>query len=141
MADQRRPQASTIALRGRLRHIWHTVNGLVTLLDVLSKLGFWLYRGSLRQTMIVTVMLGAVLLMDQKIDAIGMIPRQVLTGTGAILIVSCFSGLLLMFISGSFALSQLTLTEAKGSNLLEEMKQSRAIEHRQRLWNRVIQYK
>ena len=85
-------------------------------------------------------MLDAVLLVDQKIDAIGMMPRQVLTGTGAILIVSCFGGLLLMFISSSFAISQLMLAEAKSSNLIEEMKKSRAIEHRQRLWNRVIQY-
>ena len=41
----------------RVRRAWHTINGLVTLSDILGTVGFWLFRGTLRRTAGVAVAL------------------------------------------------------------------------------------
>jgi hypothetical protein len=127
-------------VRTKIRNAWYTVNGLITLTDILNKLGLWLYRGTARRTIGVAIALGTVFLLG-KSDTLNTINfKQALTGTGSILILSCIGGILLMALSGQFARSQLVLAEAKGANLLEDMKRSRAAEHCERLWLGVFKY-
>lgn len=100
-AGEQRTRAHGRKLHRRLRRAWHSVIGLLTILDLLSKLGFWLYRGTMRRTMGVTVALGAVLVPGQQVNA-GMTLKQALTGTGLILAMSCLGCLLLMVLRGPF---------------------------------------
>lgn len=115
---------------------------MLTFADVLSTIGFWLFRGTFKRTLGVAIAITAMLLFDMKTTFInlGISPKSALGVTGAVLVVSCIGGGLLMLVSGSFSRAVLTLSEAKGSNLLEDMKKSRAKHHRDRLWDRVFRY-
>ncbi len=123
----------------RLRILWNDVNGLLTIADVLGLVGFWLYRGTFRRTMAVGITLGGLLLLGQQVET-GISARAAMTGTGLILIISCLGGLTLMFVSGSFSKHFLMLAEAKGSNLLEDMKRARSDIHAAALWSHVFHY-
>jgi hypothetical protein len=127
-------------MRRRVADTWHMVNGLVTIPDLLSKLGFWLYRGTMKRTIAVGIALMSVYVAGSAAQRDLITAKQAFNATGAILMISFMGGLLLMALSGSVARSQLTLGEAKGSNLLEDMKKSRAVEHRDRFWQRVFRY-
>ena len=67
------------------------------------------------------------LLFDMKTTFfnLGISAKSALGVTGAVLVISCIGGALLMIVSGSFSRAVLTLSEAKGSNLLEDMKKAR----------------
>lgn len=117
----------------RVRRFFQQFNGLMTVPDFLGVIGFWLYRGTVRRTMSVGVALFALMLVGKKFDI-----WQALTGTWTIFLISCLGGITLMVLSGSVAKSQLTLGEAKGSNLLEDMKMDRADEHCLHLWKHVF---
>ena len=127
---------------GRFRNAWQTVSGLVTLSDVLGTVGFWLYRGTLRRTLLFVIALGGALLADRNSSLVNLgLSTKAAVGTASIVFaVSCFGGALLMFVGGSFSKSALKLGEAKGGNLLEDMKKSRHNLHRERLWNHVFRY-
>ncbi len=129
-------------LSRRLNETWQTVNGLLTITDMLAKLGFWLYRGTMRRTAGVAFALLTVVFVGKSdaIQAADLTLKQAISATGVILLISFIGGLAIMGVSGSFARSQLTAAEAKGSNMLEEMKKARAIEHRDSLWHRVFRY-
>ncbi len=127
---------------GRVRNAWQTFSGLVTLSDVLGTIGFWLYRGTLRRTLLLIIALGGALLADKKSDMVNLgLTTRAAVGTASIVFaVSCFGGAALMFIGGSFSRSALRLGEAKGGNLLEDMKKARQPIHRERLWRHVFRY-
>lgn len=127
---------------GRVRNAWQTLSGLVTLSDVLGTVGFWLYRGTFRRTMLFVIALGGALLADRNSSLVNLgLSTKAAVGTASIVFaVSCFGGALLMFVGGSFSKSALKLGEAKGGNLLEDMKKSRQTIHRERLWQHVLQY-
>ena len=126
----------------RVRNAWQTLSGLVTLSDVLGTVGFWLYRGTFRRTMLFIIALGGAWLADRNSNLVNIgLSTKAAVGTASIVFaVSCFGGALLMFVGGSFSKSALKLGEAKGGNLLEDMKKSRQAIHRERLWNHVLQY-
>ncbi len=127
---------------GRVRNAWQTLSGLVTLSDVVGTIGFWLYRGTLRRTMLFVIALGGALLADRNSSLVNLgLSTKAAVGTASIVFaVSCFGGALLMFVGGSFSKAALRLGEAKGGNLLEDMKKSRQPLHRDRLWNHVYRY-
>lgn len=129
----------TVPVLRKLRNLWGEVNGLVTIADLLEIAGFWLYRGTTRRTMSVAVAFAGLLLIDHKVD-IGVSLESALTGTSTIFVLSFLGGVVLMLISGSIVRSHETLAEAKGSNLLEDMKKARAGEHRQKLWDHVYSH-
>lgn len=126
----------------RVRRAWHTLSGLVTLSDVMGTIGFWLYRGTLRRTMLFVLAMGGALLADRSSETVklGISTRAALGTASFVFVVSCFGGALLMFIGGSFSKAALKIGEAKGGNLLEDMKKSRQPIHRERLWNHVYRY-
>ncbi|MHC4995323.1 MAG: hypothetical protein ACYTGQ_09755 [Planctomycetota bacterium] len=119
----------------KIKHTWQNVNGLITLPDLFNVVGFWLYRGTMRRTVYVAIPLIFLAVVDGNLKK-----GHALTGTSIVLVVSFLGGLLLMSISGSFAKKQLTLAEAKGANLLEDMKKDRADIHCAELWRRVFRY-
>jgi len=129
------------SIKRRAYRAWHSVNGLVTIPDLLAKLGFWLYRGTMKRTVGVGIALMSVMFVGthEAIDS-SLTFKQAVSATSIILLISFVGGLMLMGISGSFARSQLTAGEAKGSNMLEEMKKQRAVAHRDRLWDQVFKY-
>jgi len=123
----------------RVRTAWHTISGLVTLSDVLGTIGFWLYRGTLRRTMLFAIAMGGALLADRN-DSLGISTKAAVGTASVVFAVSCFGGALLMFVGGSFSKAALKLGEAKGGNLLEDMKKCRQPMHRDRLWKHVFRY-
>jgi len=127
---------------GRMRNAWQTLSGLVTLSDVLGTIGFWLYRGTLRRTLLFVIALGGAMLADKNSQLVNLgLTTRAAVGTASIVFaVSCLGGAALMFIGGSFSKSALRLGEAKGGNLLEDLKKSRQPIHRERLWNHVFRY-
>ena len=126
----------------KVRRAWHTISGLVTLSDIMGTVGFWLFRGTFRRTTGVAVALFTVFVIDKKTPDhdLGVTLKTAIGGTSLIFAVSCIGGLILMFLGGSFSKSALMLSEAKGSNLLEDMKKSRQPIHCRRLWQRVFRY-
>lgn len=124
----------------RVKTAIQTVSGLMTLADVLSTIGFWLYRGTMRRTVGMAIALFTVFVLSKKTTRFDVAFSTVVGGTGLILIGSCLGGALLMFISGSFSRSVLLVGEAKGINLLEDMKKARASIHCRRFWRRVFVY-
>lgn len=129
-----------MALR-RIKSAWQMVNGLVTVLDVLGFIGFWLFRGTLKRTIAVAVALLVVVFIGSKTDSdYSLTLQQAFKGTGLIFILSCLGGAALMLVSGSFSKAAMNIAEAKGSNLLEDMKKARKESHRDKLWQRVYRY-
>jgi hypothetical protein len=124
----------------RVKIAFQTIRGLLTLADVLGTIGFWLYRGTMKRTLGIAIALLTIFMFGQKSDKFDFSFSTVMGGTGLILIISCIGGAILMFISGSFSKSVLRAGEAKGSNLLEDMKKARASVHCRRFWNRVFRY-
>ncbi len=126
----------------KVRRAWRTITGLVTLSDIMGTVGFWLFRGTFRRTTGVAVALFTVFVIDKKTPDydLGVTLKTAIGGTSLIFAVSCIGGLILMFLGGSFSKSALMLSEAKGSNLLEDMKKSRQPIHCRRLWQRVFRY-
>lgn len=114
------------------------LRGLITFADVLAWVGFWLYRGTLRRTTAVAVTMFFLYVLGQKVNT-GMTIQSAVTGTGLILLLSCVGGFALMLISGSFSRYFLYIAEAKGSNLLEEMKKNRGTTHAAAIWHHVIE--
>jgi len=117
--------------------MWDDFSGLVTPADLLGVVGLWLYKGTAKRTMAVALTFGGLLLLGKKVET-GMSLGSALSGTGLILVVSFLGGIVLMVLSGSVARRDLKLAEAKGSNLLENMKKSRASLHAQELWDSVF---
>ena len=124
----------------RVKNLITSYVGLITLADVLGVLGYWLYKGTVRRTVAVGLILLILMIVGKRVEILGIGWESAVTGTGGILVISCIGGLMLMAISGSFSRSVLALAEAKGSNLLEDMKRSRMFEHSRRLWERVLRY-
>ncbi len=122
-----------------VRRIWEDLNGLVTPADVLGVVGLWLYKGTARRTTAVALTFAGLLVLRKKVDT-GVSLSSALSGTGLILLVSFLGGIVLMVLSGSVARRDLKLAEAKGSNLLENMKKSRAAIHADGLWDHVFVY-
>lgn len=119
----------------KVKHAWQNINGLMTLPDFFGLVGFWLYRGTMRRTLLVAAPLLGLVAIDKNLQG-----SHAITGMAIILLISFFGGLLLMSAGGSFAKKQLTLAEAKGANLLEDMKIDRADTHCTELWRRVFRY-
>lgn len=120
---------------------WHNINGLVTVGDILAMIGFWLYRGTAKRTTAVAIAFFTLFLLGSKTQVdTGISLANAFTGTGLVMIASFFGGLALMFVSGSLARQALALAEAKGSNLLEDMKKARQPEHAATLWKCIYQY-
>ncbi|MEO1236671.1 MAG: hypothetical protein AAFX76_07780 [Planctomycetota bacterium] len=117
--------------------IWEDFNGLITPADLMGVAGMWLYKGTARRTTAVALTFGGLLLLGRKVET-GVSLGSALSGTGLILLVSCLGGLTLMVMSGSVARRDLMLAEAKGANLLENMKKSRAAVHADGLWRSVF---
>ncbi|MCC5829483.1 MAG: hypothetical protein JJU36_08545 [Phycisphaeraceae bacterium] len=117
---------------------FHDLRGLITLADLFAWLGFWLYRGTLRRTMAVGIAMLGLWILGRRIDT-GMTMQSAATGTGLILLISCLGGFLLMLISGGFSRYFLQIAEAKGSNLLQEMKKSRGKVHAEALWQHAFE--
>jgi len=122
-----------------VRRLWEDFNGLVTPADVLGVVGLWLYKGTARRTTAVALTFAGLLVLRKKVDT-GVSLGSALSGTGLILLVSFLGGIVLMVLSGSVARRDLKLAEAKGSNLLENMKKSRATIHADGLWDHVFVY-
>lgn len=122
-----------------VRRIWEDFNGLVTPADLLGVVGLWLYKGTARRTTAVALTFAGLLVLRKKVDT-GVSLSSALSGTGLILLVSFLGGIVLMVLSGSVARRDLKLAEAKGANLLENMKKSRAKIHADSLWNHVFIY-
>lgn len=122
-----------------LRRIWEDYNGLVTPADLLGVVGLWLYKGTAKRTMAVGLTFAGLLLLGKKVET-GVSWHSAISGTGLILLVSFIGGIVLMVLSGSVARRDLKLAEAKGSNLLENMKKSRAPKHADALWDGVFVY-
>lgn len=121
----------------KLRRVWDDFSGLVTPADLLGVVGLWLYKGTAKRTMAVGLTFAGLLLLGKKVDT-GLSVGSALSGTGLILLVSFLGGITLMVLSGSVARRDLKLAEAKGSNLLENMKKSRAELHADGLWEHVF---
>ncbi|MBB6428424.1 hypothetical protein [Algisphaera agarilytica] len=121
------------------RRIWEDFNGLVTPADLMGVVGLWLYKGTARRTMAVALTFAGLLVLRKKVDT-GVSLGSAVSGTGLILLVSFLGGIALMVLSGSVARRDLKLAEAKGSNLLENMKKSRASIHADVLWDHVFKY-
>ncbi|MEM1107161.1 MAG: hypothetical protein AAGH99_00540 [Planctomycetota bacterium] len=121
------------------RRIWEDFNGLVTPADLMGVVGLWLYKGTARRTMAVALTFAGLLVLRKKVDT-GVSFGSAVSGTGLILLVSFLGGIVLMVLSGSVARRDLKLAEAKGSNLLENMKKSRANLHADVLWDQVFKY-
>ncbi|MBI1375009.1 MAG: hypothetical protein GC159_20010 [Phycisphaera sp.] len=124
----------------RLKQTWDTYSGLFTLADLMGFVGFWLYKGAFRRTIGVALVLGGMLLLGKKVDALGVDLKTALSGTGAFFVFSFVGGFSLMLVSGTFSKAALTKGETKGSNLLEDMKKDRKEIHRDRLWHQVYRY-
>ena len=126
----------------KVRNAWRTFSGLMTFSDVLGTIGFWLYRGTMRRTLLFIIGLTAIYIADQKSEMFqfGMTMKKAVGGAGAVFLVCFVGGALLMFLGGSFSKAALTSGEAKGSNLMEDMKKSRQPIHRERLWQNVIRH-
>ncbi|MEM6854262.1 MAG: hypothetical protein AAF911_10870 [Planctomycetota bacterium] len=123
----------------RLRRVWEDFNGLVTPADLLGVVGLWLYKGTARRTMAVGLTFAGLLVLRKRVDT-GVSLSSAVSGTGLILLVSFFGGIVLMVLSGSVARRDLKLAEAKGANLLENMKKSRGAIHADGLWRHVFVY-
>ncbi|MEM7625393.1 MAG: hypothetical protein AAF333_07180 [Planctomycetota bacterium] len=123
-----------------VRRVWEDFNGLVTPADLLGVVGLWLYKGTARRTTAVALTFFGLLLLNRKVGSGDMTLGSALSGTGLILVVSFLGGIVLMVLSGSVARRDLKLAEAKGSNLLENMKKSRASQHADALWGAVFVY-
>ncbi|MEX2213471.1 MAG: hypothetical protein WD768_05045 [Phycisphaeraceae bacterium] len=126
----------------KVRNAWRTFSGLMTFSDVLGTIGFWLYRGTMRRTMLFVVGLTAIYIADQKSDMFqfGLTMKKAVGSAGLVFLFCFVGGALLMFLGGSFSKAALTSGEAKGSNLLEDMKKARQPIHRERLWENVIRH-
>lgn len=123
-----------------LRRKWEDFNGLVTPADLLGVVGLWLYKGTAKRTTAVALTFLGLLVLNRKVGGGDMTLGSALSGTGLILLVSFLGGIVLMVLSGSVARRDLKLAEAKGSNLLENMKKSRAPQHADALWDSVFIY-
>jgi len=121
------------------RNLWHNVRGLITVADLLGVVGFWLYKGTVRRTMAVGIGLLAVAVFGGKLGA-NVTLKSAVTGTGLIMLISCIGGIIMMRLGGSFSKRDILVAEAKGSNLLEDMKKSRAQLHADALWRCVFAY-
>ncbi len=123
----------------KLRNAWGSVNGLITIPDILGTVGFWLYRGTAKRTTAVGIAMLALFVLGRKTDT-GVSLASAVTGTGLILLLSFIGGLVLIALAGSFSRRSITIAEAKGSNLLEDMKKRRSPIHCQAIWQCVYQY-
>lgn len=122
-----------------VRRVWEDFNGLVTPADLLGVVGLWLYKGTAKRTMAVGLTFAGLLLLGNQVET-GVSWHSAVTGTGLILLVSFLGGITLMVLGGSVARRDLKLAEAKGANLLENMKKSRATMHADALWDHVFVY-
>jgi hypothetical protein len=120
-----------------VRRTYENFNGLITLADLLGVVGLWLYKGTARRTMAVALTFAGLLLLGRKVQT-GVSLSSAVSGTGLILLVSFLGGLVLMVMSGSVARRDLKIAEAKGSNLLENLKQARSARHAAALWDEVF---
>lgn len=121
------------------KRTWDDWSGLFTPADLMGVAGQWLYKGTARRTMAVGLALAGLVLVGRKSEQ-GISLGSALSGTGLILLVSFVGGIVLMVLSGQVARRNLKLAEAKGANLLENMKKSRAPRHADALWDAVYRY-